>query len=97
MRNWESMRTRTMRHFKQLRPASAILDGLITHYDFLAEHSALDGRTPAQAAGIALPFEDGRGDLIRWATAYEAVPRLPRVCTHSLVEAETLTRPSQMS
>jgi hypothetical protein len=31
-------------------------------------HQSLDGQTPAQASGINLPFTDGWGDLIDWAT-----------------------------
>lgn len=46
----------------------AVLDGFRIHYNYLRVHQSLDGQTPAQASGIDLPFEDGWGDLIDWAT-----------------------------
>jgi hypothetical protein len=46
----------------------AVLDGFRIHYNYLRGHQSLDGQTPAQASGIELPFTDGWGDLIDWAT-----------------------------
>lgn len=65
-------RTKTLRHFKRADTAKAILDGWIIAYNFLREHESLGGLTPAVKAGIDLPFEDGWGDLIRWATYFRA-------------------------
>ena len=69
-RKWgtDRERTKVMRSFKRADSAAAILAGATVHYNFLREHEALGGKTPAAEAGIALPFEDGWGDLIRWAT-----------------------------
>ena len=65
-------RTKVMRHLKRAETAHAILDGFTIEYNFLREHEAIGGLTPAAKAGIDLPFEDGWGDLIRWATHYRA-------------------------
>ncbi len=51
-----------------------VLRGFRIHYNFLRPHESLDGITPAEAAGIHLPFEDGWGDLIAWATTYQNLP-----------------------
>jgi len=66
-------RYRVMRGFKRLAGAEALTEGFRLHYDYLREHGALGGRTPAVAAGIHLPFNDGWGDLIRWATYYRTL------------------------
>lgn len=49
----------------------AVLDGFKIHYNYIRVHQSLDGLTPAQAGGINLPFTDGWGDLIDWATYYK--------------------------
>jgi len=56
-------RTKVMRDLKKPTTASVLLDGLINHYNFFLEHSTLDGKTPAQAAGIGLGISNW-GDLI---------------------------------
>lgn len=72
-RKWGTNRERTkvMRSFKRMDSAAAILAGFRVHYNFLREHETV-GTTPAAKAGIALPFEDGWADLIRWATYWRA-------------------------
>lgn len=52
-------------------PQTAIPNGIVLHYNYLRPHTTLGGITPAEAAGIHLPFEDGWGDLIRWATIFD--------------------------
>ena len=61
-------RTGSMRGFKTAEGAEAFSHAFVVQYDFLRGHESLDGGTPAVAAGIRLPFEDGWGDLARWAT-----------------------------
>jgi len=39
---------------------------------------SLDDLTPAQAAEIQLPFNDGWGDLIAWATVYRTLCQMER-------------------
>lgn len=41
------------------------------HYNFVRPHQSLDGKTPAEAAGINLNINDGWGDLIELATKYQ--------------------------
>lgn len=61
-------RTKSMRGFKTPKGAEAFSQAFVVQYDFLRGHESLNGGTPAVAAGIRLPFEDGWGDLARWAT-----------------------------
>jgi len=56
-------RTKVMRHFKIPECASVVLDGFMTHYNFLKEHDALSRMTPASAAGIDVGIGNW-GDLI---------------------------------
>ena len=45
-------RTKVMRDLKAKSSARIVMDGYMTHYNFLKEHEYLDGITPAQAGGI---------------------------------------------
>ncbi|MGQ0797002.1 MAG: IS6 family transposase [Methanobacteriota archaeon] len=67
-------RVKPMRGLKS--PGSQIPRGIAVDYDFLRPHLALEGRTPAQAAQVNLPFEDGWGDLMVWATVYRTLCRM---------------------
>jgi hypothetical protein len=67
-------RTTVMRGLKS--PGSPIPRGIAIDYNFLRPHLALGGRTPAQAAEINLPFEDGWGDLMGWATVYRTLRQM---------------------
>ena len=64
-------RTRVMRGLEYLKTTKTLADGFCVHYNFIREHSSLNGQTPAQKAQINLPFEDGWGDMIYWATVYK--------------------------
>ena len=64
-------RTKVMRGMQNLETATPLLQGFRTHYNFIRKHTAI-GKTPAEAAGIRLPFENGWGDLIQWATVYQS-------------------------
>ncbi len=67
-------RVTAMRGLKS--PASPIPRGIAIDYNFLRPHLSLDGQTPAQAAQIVLPFNDGWGDLMTWATVYRTLCRM---------------------
>lgn len=67
-------RTKSMRGFKTSSGAEAFSHAFVVQYNFLRGHESLDGQTPAVAAGIQLPFEDGWGDLMRWATYHANLP-----------------------
>ena len=56
-------RTKVMRDLKNRNCARIVLDGYLTHYNFLMEHSYLDDRTPAIAGGIGEGINNW-GDLI---------------------------------
>jgi hypothetical protein len=44
-----------------------IAEGLRIHYNFVKPHEALDGQTPAQAAGIGVEGESKWFELVRKA------------------------------
>jgi transposase-like protein len=56
-------RYKVMRDLKEPYSASVVLDGFVTHYNFLLEHSYLDYATPAIASGIGEGIHNW-GDLI---------------------------------
>jgi len=59
-------RYKVMRDLKEPYSASVILDGFVTHYNFLLEHSFLGNVTPATIAGIGEGIHNW-GDLIELA------------------------------
>lgn len=69
-------RTRVMRGLKNPETASVILKGFSIYYNYLREHESLGMKTPAIASKVDLPFEDGWGDLIQWATIYKTLRQL---------------------
>ena len=50
-------RTKVFRGLKTMESAKIISDGFIVHYNYLRPHMTLNGRTPATAAGLKLPFK----------------------------------------
>jgi len=54
--------TKVMRALK--RTDSAFIDGQRVYYDYLRPHAALEGRTPAEAAGIDLQLEGNKWEAI---------------------------------
>ncbi len=71
---WHSTLKTRLKTMRGLQNPKALLDGFITYYNFLRPHQSLKGKTPAQAAGINLPFENGAWDeLIEWATHYKNI------------------------
>jgi transposase-like protein len=49
-------RTEIMRGLKKRESAKLITDGWLIHYNFFRPHESLKGKTPAQVAGIKLPY-----------------------------------------
>lgn len=50
-------RTKVIRGFKTFETALIILDGFLIHYNFFKPHLSLKGKTPAEVAGLKLPFK----------------------------------------
>lgn len=50
-------RTKVIRGFKTFETALIILDGFLIHYNFFKPHISLSGRTPAETAGLKIPFK----------------------------------------
>jgi putative transposase len=50
-------RTKVMRGLKKRDTAKLIMDGWLIHYNFLRPHEALKNKTPAEKAGIKVPFK----------------------------------------
>ena len=57
-------RTNVMRGLKTKETAQIILDGFVVHYNFFRHHMTLGNSTPAEVAGIKIPFSTWEG-LIR--------------------------------
>lgn len=62
-------RTKVMRGFMNPRQ---LLDGFSLNYNLIRSHQTLK-TTPARIAGIKLPFNDGWGNLIDWATYHRTL------------------------
>lgn len=58
-------RTKIMRGLKSIESAKLILGGFVIHYNFFRPHMTLEDKTPAEVAGIKLPFKNWEG-LIRY-------------------------------
>lgn len=65
-------RTKTMRGFGNPKH---LLDGFSLNYNFVREHQRF-GNMPAVSADIELPFNDGWGNLIDWATYHKTLSQL---------------------
>ena len=66
-------RNKVMRALK--KTDSPFIDGQRVYYDYLRPHTALDGKTPAQAAGIELDLTGNKWEsLIRKAAAPRKLP-----------------------
>jgi len=50
-------RTKVIRGFKTIETALVILDGFLIHYNFFRPHMTLRNQTPAEIAGIKLPYK----------------------------------------
>ncbi len=50
-------RTKVLRGFKRLDTAELILEGFLVHYNFFRPHMTLSNKTPAEMAGIEIPFK----------------------------------------
>jgi hypothetical protein len=61
-KNYLKERNKVMRALK--KTVSPFLDGQRIYYDYLRPHTALDGRTPAEAAGIDLELKGNKWEAI---------------------------------
>ncbi|HEX9896427.1 MAG TPA: integrase core domain-containing protein [Dehalococcoidales bacterium] len=50
-------RTKVIRGFETFETALIILDGFLIHYNFFKPHLSLKGKTPAEVAGLKIPFK----------------------------------------
>ena len=51
-------RTKVMRALKNKDTLEKFTDGWLVHYNYFRPHMSLDGKTPAQEAGIKFPFRN---------------------------------------
>ena len=61
-------RTKVMRGLKGPATARTILDGFLVHYNYFRPHDTLRGKTPAEAAGIQVPYSKW-ADIVRASKA----------------------------
>ncbi len=80
-------RTKIMRGLKDIRSARIIADGWLLHYNFLRPHESLNGKTPAEVAGVKYPYRNWKDIVARReiitpkqvsATSTIIIPELPR-------------------
>jgi len=51
-------RTKIMRGLKDITSARLITDGWLLHYNYLRPHESLEGKTPAEVAGVKYPYRN---------------------------------------
>ena len=51
-------RTKVMKGLKTLETAIQFVAGFLVHYNYFRGNEALDGKTPAEAAGVKFPYKD---------------------------------------
>ena len=61
-------RNKVMRGLKDKETASTVMDGQRIYYNFIRPHMALNGKTPAETAGVAKLQQNKWSDLIRKST-----------------------------
>lgn len=80
-------RTKVMRGLKNIKSAKLITDGWLLHYNYLRPHESLNGRTPAQMAGVKYPYRNWQEIVAKRmivtpkqtsATSTIIIPELPR-------------------
>jgi putative transposase len=80
-------RTKVMRGLKDIKTAKLITEGWLLHYNYLRPHEALNGKTPAQVAGVIYPYRNWQDIVARRkpitlkqtsATSTINIPTLPR-------------------
>jgi putative transposase len=50
-------RTKIVKGIKRITTARVILDGFLIHYNFFSPHVSINGKTPAELAGLNIPFK----------------------------------------
>jgi putative transposase len=68
-------RTKVMRGLKNIESAHDFINGWLVHYNYLRPHTALDDKTPAEAAGIDYPYKN-------WADITRHKPSKPVIVEH---------------
>ena len=58
-------RTKVMRSLANKDSAKIILDGWLAHYNFFRPHQSLNGKSPAEAAGIISPYKSWKDVVIK--------------------------------
>jgi putative transposase len=80
-------RTKVMRGLKDIKTAKLITEGWLLHYNYLRPHEALNGKTPAQVAGVNYPYRHWQDIVAKRkpitlkhtsATSTINIPTLPR-------------------
>jgi transposase-like protein len=76
-------RTKVMRGLKNIESAKDFIEGWLVHYNYLRPHTALNDRTPAEAAGIDYPYKN-------WADITRHKPKGKIVIEHQPRNRERL-------
>jgi transposase-like protein len=84
-------RTKVMKGLKTIDTAIQFVDGFLVHYNYFRGNEALDGKTPAEVAGIKFPYKDW-AEIIRQPVSKQTELQThltPRVKTPRTVLPET--------
>jgi len=84
-------RTKVMRGLKSIDTANQFMDGFIAYYNYMRPHETLDGKTPAEEAGIEYKAKSW-ADVIRYAHPQIQVLVTPAQ-TDILSERQLVIRP----
>ena len=79
-------RTKTLRCLKTIETGQQFLEGFTINYNYFRGHSALGGKTPAEAAGIKAPFKNW-ADVVRSPVVAPKRVRQPRPDRKAHVES----------
>lgn len=80
-------RTKVMRGLKDIKTAKLITEGWLLHYNYLRPHESLNGKTPAEVAGVKYPYHNWRDIVAKRriitpmntsVTSTIIIPELPR-------------------
>jgi transposase-like protein len=87
-----TLKTRTdiMRGLKRPEAARKLLEAWLVHYNFFRPHDALDGKTPAEAAGIKYPFKSW-SDVIK-SQAFPTKDEYPSEYPDSFIGTQVVQR-----
>ncbi len=97
-------RTKVMRGLKDIESAKLITEGWLLHYNYLRPHESLNGKTPAQTAGVKYPYKNWQNIVAKRevispakvsATSTLIIPKLPKQPIKIVSHKRIIKRPKK--